>query len=198
MSADQHTLSQGWKCPKNGIGKAHGFRIPHPQDDTDIQTHCPDQRHFQSQILPSPASWINKRKREALKSKEIISGQEIILKEPDSLWPIIISYWSNLKSLYLLPDSLCGPCWSQQCDAGATRKQRLSPSKPVSKMWPETAGKTLPQQFRDSLSRLFLLSNQCSSVLSEKANYGAKFVPPSPHFWICSFKMGRKKMTFGQ
>lgn len=88
-----------------------------------------------------------------------------------------------------------------------TRKQRFLSSKPVSKVQLETlavvsspsltARETLSQQFRNSVSSLFSRSNQCPSVLSEKANYGAEFVLPSPHFWIHSFKVGRKK-TFGQ
>jgi len=86
MSADQHTLNQGWKCPKYSTHKAQEFKIPHSQDDTSIKSHCPEQKHSQSCILPSALlSRINNRRWEALKSKDTIYGQEIILKESNSL-----------------------------------------------------------------------------------------------------------------
>lgn len=79
MSIHQHTLNQGWKCPEYARGKAQSSES-HIRMITPVSK--PDQGHSQSRALPSALlSQIN-RGDEARKSKEIISGQESIWKNP--------------------------------------------------------------------------------------------------------------------
>lgn len=132
------------------------------------------------------------------------------LKEFNSLWPIIISYWSNLKQTHILvfPFMLIWAmlittvqCWNHQ-------KAKVGIQQASEKARSETLGNSKPSIMDSwinfpaivhSLPSLFSCSNQCPSVLPETAGHSAKSVLPSPHFWTHSFKVRRKTtMTFGQ
>lgn len=128
--------------------------MPHSQGDTIIKTHClikgiPSHAFFLHPIFPNQ----EEEMRGSEKQRSYIQARSH-LKEFNSLWPTITSYWSNLKQTDLLVFPFMpiwamlvttAQCWNHQ-------KAKAGIQQASEETWSETLG--IPSHHHGQLDKL--------------------------------------------